>query len=306
LRSRWRGFSLVELLVVIAIIGVLVAILLPAIQAARESSRAISCRNNLKQIATSMQLYCDVTRQLPPARMSDKGINGALLIVLPFLEEGNLYTRFDTSISYNSSAANLAVASTEIPIYVCPSMFLPRIVPDPDPLCGEVGAVGSYAVSTGSEISAGPIAPGLNVAGHNGAIVHPRYGKTTISKISAADGTSKTLLVGEMNYGLSNYLWAPNCNGGSPRWGVTRWAVGYYGITWGSAHGRLNSTTITQNQTYPLFYEEFDAYRSDHPSGVNFAFVDGSVRFVSEDIAQPVLEALATRAGNETIDATDY
>ncbi|MGD9722549.1 MAG: DUF1559 domain-containing protein [Pirellulales bacterium] len=294
------GFSLVELLVVIAIIGVLVALLLPAIQASREASRSSSCRNNLKQIATAMHMYHDVGKRLPPARMSDSGFNSAFLTILPYLEESNLKDMFDDKVNYKSSAANLAVSNTLIPIYVCPSMNVPRVVPEPDPSCGETGAVGSYAVSTGSNTSAGPISPGLNLPKHDGAIIHPRYGTTTIPKISGADGTSRTLMVGEMDYELSNYFW--DCRPTMLRWGSTRWAVGYYGVTWGSTAAPLN-TTAQKNLIYVFFYEEFDCFRSDHPGGVNFAFVDGSVRFVRDDIDLKVLKALATRDGAETLDA---
>jgi prepilin-type N-terminal cleavage/methylation domain-containing protein/prepilin-type processing-associated H-X9-DG protein len=309
-RSRCResaGFSLVELLVVIAIIGVLAALLLPAIQAARESSRTATCRNNLRQIATAAQLYSDAFQQLPPARMNDRGLNGAFLIILPYLEEANLYVNLDTALSYNSSAQNVAVASTNIPIYVCPTMYVPRVVPDPDPACHEVGAIGSYSVSTGSEMSGGPNLPTVNLPKHNGAIIHPRYGITTIPKISAADGTSKTLLAGEMDYGLTNLPWTSPCKpAGQTMWGATRWAVGYYGVTWGSANAPLNSTSISPYASFPLFTEEFDSFRSDHPGGVHFALVDGSVRFVSEQIDHPILKALATRDGGEVVDASAY
>jgi prepilin-type N-terminal cleavage/methylation domain-containing protein/prepilin-type processing-associated H-X9-DG protein len=303
-RAR-RGFTLVELLVVVAIVGALVALLLPAIQAAREASRSSSCRNNLRQIATAVQLYHDANRRMPPARMSDSGFNSAFLTVLPFLEEANLKDQFDDKTNYKSSAANRAVSNTLIPSYLCPSMYLPRTVPEPDTGCNEVGAPGSYAVSTGSAISAGPISPGLNLPPHNGAIIHPRYGITTIPKISAADGTAKTLMVGEMNYRLINYYWSTCKPPGTPKGGETRWAVGYYGITWGSAAAPLNST-VQKTPAFVLFYEEFDSFRSDHPGGVNFAMVDGSVQFIREDIDQTILKSLATRDGAETIDSTSY
>jgi prepilin-type N-terminal cleavage/methylation domain-containing protein/prepilin-type processing-associated H-X9-DG protein len=302
----WRpAFSLVELLVVIAIIGALVALLLPAIQAAREASRASSCRNNLRQIATAMHIYHDHTKRLPPARMSDSGLNSAFLTILPFLEEGNLKASFDDKLSYKSSADNLAVSNTPIAVYSCPSMYLPRTVPDPAADCGEHGAPGSYAVSTGSQISAGPVSPGLNLPGHNGAIIHPRYGVTTISKISSQDGSSKTLLVGEMNYGLTNYFWSTCKPANTVKGGETRWAVGYYGITWASTAAPLNSTRL-QEQVLGIFYKEYDSFRSDHPSGVNFAFVDGSVRFLSDGISLDVLQALATRDGTEALDFAEY
>jgi len=299
---RPRGFSLVELLVVIAIIGALVALLLPAIQAARESARNSSCKNNLRQMCTAMQLYHDAARRLPPARMSDTGFNSAFLTILPYMEEGNLKSLFNDRQNYKAAGGNSLVSNTYVPVYVCPSMNIPRQVPDTDPSCDETGAIGSYAVSTGSTTSAGPVSPGLNLPPHNGAIIHPRYGFTSLGKIGNADGTSKTFLIGEMNYGLTNYNW--DCRPNVARWGTTRWAVGYYGITWGATAGPLNSTKL-EKFAHPLFYLEFDSFRSDHPGGVNFAMVDGSVRFIAETIEKSVLDGLATRAGNETVD-TNY
>ncbi len=137
-RRRPAGFSLVELLVVIAIIGALVALLLPAIQAAREASRSSTCRNNLRQIGTACQLYHDTAHRLPPARMSDSGSNSAFLTVLPYMEESNLKDMFSDKLSYKSSAANRAVSNTQVAVYLCPSMNLPRQVPDPQASCDEV------------------------------------------------------------------------------------------------------------------------------------------------------------------------
>ena len=185
-------------------------------------------------------------------------------------------------------------------------MNLPREVPDPNPACDETGAAGSYAASTGSGLSFAPNLPvALNLGPHNGAIVHPKYGPTSIEKISSADGTSHTLLMGEMNYGLKNYFWSGTCKpANTVRWGVTRWALGYPGITWGSALVGLNPDTI---QTYVAggFPAEYEAFRSDHPGGVHFAFVDGSVRFVTDTIELSILQAMATRDGNEKTDKFD-
>ncbi len=294
--NRPRGFSLVELLVVIAIIGVLVALLLPAIQAARESARSASCRNNLKQIGAAVHTFHAAVKKLPPARMSDVGFNGAFLIILPYLEEQASADRFDGKTSYQGTAANRAIANTPMSVYLCPSMTLPREVPDTDPACNETGAPGSYAVSTGSDISFvfNFIPP------HNGAIIHPKFGATSIPKISSADGTSKTLLVGEMNFGLKNYFWSSCKPDQTVKGGETRWAVGYPGVTWGSTAGRLNSHHL-ETIRYGLFHEEYEAFRSDHTGGVNFAFVDGSVRFIADTIDRTTLNALATRAGGESI-----
>lgn len=297
-----RGFSLVELLVVIAIIGVLVSLLLPAVQAAREAARNMSCKNNLKQIGVAIHLYHDSEKRLPPARMNDSGFNGTFLIVLPYLEEGASADRFTDSVGYQFSTTNKEVANTRMPMYLCPSMILPRDVPDPAPACNEHGAPGSYAVSTGSKICF--VMPGMDAGTapppHDGAIIHPSYGCTTIGKITAADGASNTLLVGEMNYGLKNHYWS-NCKPAQTiKGGETRWAVGYPGVTWASTAAPLNSTTLETIENV-FFHTEFESFRSDHPGGVNFVFVDGSVRFMSEEIPLATIKALATRAGGEII-----
>ncbi len=298
-----RGFTLVELLVVIAIIGVLVAILLPAVQAAREAARSASCRNNLRQIALAMHVYHDANRKLPPARLDGGTVGGGtgpLFALLPQLEEGTSAALFDPGKGYKSTPGNIQVSNTIFPIYLCPNMNLPRQVPDPDPACSEVGAPGSYMVSTGSTNSFAPTQPGFNMPPHNGAIIHPKYGITTIAKISTQDGTSSTFLLGETNYGLTNLPWTPACKPGN-MFGMTRWAVAYPGVTWGSAAGPLNSR-VQEPFDYGFFPLGAEAFRSDHAGGVNFVFVDASVRFIADEIDTTVYKAMATRDGGETID----
>jgi prepilin-type processing-associated H-X9-DG protein len=279
---------------------VLAAILLPAVQAARESARATSCRNNLKQIATAILLYHDSASRLPAARMERSGgVTGTstFFMILPYLEEQASVDQFDKTQIY-SGAANVRIANTIMPVFLCPSMVLPRDVPDPDPACGEQGAPGSYAVSTGSTNSFAPNHPVFNLPPHDGAIIHPKYGPVTLAKV--VDGTSRTLLVGEMDYGLVNLSWGCKPPGTS-RWGQTRWAAAYPGVTWGSALAPINSERIA-TLTAGIFPDEAEAFRSDHSGGVHFAFVDGSVRFLNEDIDLTIYRALATRDGSETID----
>jgi prepilin-type N-terminal cleavage/methylation domain-containing protein/prepilin-type processing-associated H-X9-DG protein len=294
-----RGFTLIELLVVIAVIGILVALLLPAVQAAREAARNTSCKSNLKQIALAATTYHDARKQLPPAA-TGAGDNGTFLILLPYLEESALAGQFNQSLQY-STTANSTLAGTRLPIYLCPSMNVPRAVPDPDPNCGENGAPGSYAVSTGSTSCFSFELPSLPP--QNGAIIHPKFGAVTLRTIT--DGTSKTLLAGEMNFGLSNYLWNTCKPAGTVKWGETRWIVGYPGITWASTVGRLNSTK-QQTLINGILYAEYETFRSDHSGGVNFALVDGSVQFISDQIDPVVLSALATRCGGEVIDSGAY
>jgi prepilin-type processing-associated H-X9-DG protein len=110
--------------------------------------------------------------------------------------------------------------------------------------------------------------------------------------------------MGEMNYGLRNHLWGGCKPSGTVKWGETRWAVGYPGVTWASTVSRLNPDTIV---TYipPGLPAEYEAFRSDHPGGVNFLFVDGSAHFIANAIELTTLKALATRAGSEKIDRFD-
>lgn len=285
-----NGFTLVELLVVIAIIGILIAMLLPAIQAAREAARRMQCTNNVRQITIGTHLYNDTYRQLPPARTAfdlDLPIYGsAPLIILPYVEQASLLVQYHQDKRIDDPI-NQGVATTKIPIYLCPSMVLTRKVPDLT--CGgEFGAPGSYGVSTGTR---------RPVESHNGAIVRPEEGPVKIKDIT--DGTSNTFMVGEFDFGLKGLPWLGSCASQRPEGcgGRNQWAVGMHGggWTWGSTIGEFNSTCYVKGTSYAY------GFRSDHPGGVNFAMVDGSVRFIEETILHETLDALATRAGDEII-----
>jgi len=284
-RAKSAGFTLIELLVVVAIIGILIALLLPAVQAAREAARRMQCSSHLKQIALGMQLYNGATGKLPPARQG--GLVGPFVPILPYIEQAAGFSQYNFQLHY-TNPANRTVIEQVIPIFLCPSMVIPRPVPDPDPSHAEFGAPGSYAVNTGSDY------PFL-IEKHNGAVVHPSTGATSVGVISGLDGSSNTFLLGELNYGIDNYEW----RSGSPgvAWGATRWASGYPGVSWGSTYGVYNA----RHSIDPVQQNEFLTFRSDHPGGANFAFVDGSVRFVPESTADAILDALATRNGREAV-----
>ncbi|NOX57082.1 MAG: DUF1559 domain-containing protein, partial [Planctomycetes bacterium] len=177
-----------------------------------------------------------------------------------------------------------ATVSTRIEPYLCPTMVLPRPVPEES--CGEPKrAPGSYAVC------AGTVNPWRER--HDGAIVRQLDGITRFRDIT--DGTSQTLMVGEFDYGLKNYTWRRGPCAGRLRWGAAAWAVGYPGLSIGTTRGVFNSDRLING------YDEFYTFRSDHPGGVNFTLVDGSVRFISEKIDANLLDALATRQGGEPI-----
>src|SRR5262245_12382953 len=127
---QWRGaFTLVELLVVIAIIGVLVALLLPAVQAARESARRMSCGNNLKQQPLACHGYHDTNGYLPPARLDHRGAITWAVQILPYLEQDNLFKQWDVTRLYYDQGATVAagdaIRQTPVKTYLCPSRQRP-------------------------------------------------------------------------------------------------------------------------------------------------------------------------------------
>jgi prepilin-type N-terminal cleavage/methylation domain-containing protein len=277
---RRRAFTLIELLIVVAIIGVLVSIMLPAIAAARDAARRTGCINNLHQMATAMHSFQSAHRALPSASRRGLASGSAFVTLLPFVEEQALFGQYQDDLS-PTAGANANVAATSLPLYVCPSMVVPRHAPDHG--CGEVAAIGSYAISTGTE------KPWYE---HTGAIIAAEQGRTTIPHISAKDGASKTFLIGEFDYGLKNLMWT-TCDRPAPRYGTAAWAIGYPGMSWGSTYGVFNSDRLITGS------DEWFTFRSDHPGGVQFAMVDGAARFVADTIDAAVLNGMATRAGGE-------
>src|SRR5262245_2831840 len=195
--KRRGGFTLIELLVVIAIIGVLISLLLPAVQKVRESANRASCGNNLKQIGLAIHNFHDTYAAIPPSRLDkDGGITWAVLI-LPFIEQDNFYQRWDISRWYYGQGANDAegdeIRQTQVKLYYCPARRSPplnSIVGDkPDlPWGGSKqhypGALGDYACCVGDDMGLD-----FNGSGGNGAMVlaryPPQYIKSTPPKILA-------------------------------------------------------------------------------------------------------------------------
>ncbi len=290
-RPSPRGFTLVELLVVIAIIGILVALLLPAVQSARESARRISCSNNLKQMGLAFHNYHDTHKYFPNYDAGGSiSMASAFTAILPYLEQGNTYQLYDFTKG-NSDPANLQAVSQRIEVYLCPSAPIRRTVPTSG--CDTNNrAPGTYAVCTGSGDPYGTTASGNP---NNGAIINTGSGLTGLRDI--LDGTTQTFLAGESAWNIGDYKFGPTpptpCSG-QVRWGFTYWSSPY--------------PLATAFTTMPPFNPSsgggavLSRFRSDHVAGmVNFVLCDGSSRFIHENIDQGVLDALGTRAHGEVV-----
>jgi len=310
-----RGFTLVELLVVITIIGILIALLLPAVQAAREAARRMQCSNNLKQIALAMHNYENANGSLPFGSYC-RVVSWATGI-LPFIEQQNLSDIYDPT-QYYHDGPNLVVAQTRMPFYTCPSDE-PQKLDDFYYGVTQHNYVSNHG-NTACEFDAriGPTknffgvtfrgAP-FHTSGYIGGGIPPL---PTVRFADIKDGLSHTMLASETVQGVSE--------GGGGRMdmhGVIWAGVGNafmtylppnaaepdrgHNLIWYWPENSVNPPlipTTTANVTY--------AARSRHVGGVNCAFGDGSVTFVSDNIMLDLWRAISTTEGGEVISGNAY
>jgi prepilin-type N-terminal cleavage/methylation domain-containing protein len=280
-----RAFTLIELLVVIAVIGILVALLLPAVQAAREAGRRTSCQNNLKQIGLAVQNYHDVEGYLPPGSTAPTltGSSG-FTAILPFMEGANTYQLYDFSKG-NSDPVNLQAVSQRIKIFICPTNVFAREVPSGAGCDANNRAPGTYAFSSSS------VDPWVL---SNGAITNANGPRTKLADI--LDGTSKTFLAGESHWNFKDYTFTSGPCIGQIRGGFTYWSSPYPLATVFTTLGPFNPQNMDGDS------KRLANFRSNHPNGVSMLNVDGSVRFVADNIDHLILDAYATRDGGEPVE----
>jgi prepilin-type N-terminal cleavage/methylation domain-containing protein/prepilin-type processing-associated H-X9-DG protein len=312
--SRRQAFTLVELLVVIAVIGVLVALLLPAIQAAREAARRTSCTNNFKQLSLGVHEYHDAHQTLPSLyngpRELRRGVTFGIdtfswqTMILPYVEAQALQDRLDFT-KLATDAVNQPGVNQPLPISNCPST--PRSSMIARGLWFDRGqfddkltaATGDYASSEGF-LEGSVCVPGSwgEVDYGTSYTASPRLIKIALGDI--VDGTSKTTLVLERaglpdHYFDSGRTVEPHDPPKYRTWGnVGLWAI--------SAETLLNHL-----QTKPgvpiVGGDNLHGLYSFHPSGVHVSFADGSVQLLRDTIETRTLFALITRNGGEVLDA---
>lgn len=286
------AFTLIELLVVIAIIAVMVGLLIPAINSARAAARRVQCVNNLRQIGVATNNYESAFRTLPPPKAGPQFENrgSTLVLLLPYLEENQRFENYDLSKTVDDPQ-NAAITQGIVPTYLCPQMRLPRVVPDLE--CGELLGPSSYVISSRTKYS--------NHMKLDGAFKNPtRSGRYNLQTKHIRDGLSKTILVGEVNYGHQDYVWSDcSSKNGQSRWGDTTWANGYWFFAWGHISADLPS--LFNNSDVFASPHSARVFRSDHTGGVNFVMLDSSVRFMPDDTDPEIRAALVTRSGRESL-----
>jgi prepilin-type N-terminal cleavage/methylation domain-containing protein/prepilin-type processing-associated H-X9-DG protein len=341
--SRSLGFTLIELLVVIAIIAILIGLLLPAVQKVREAAARTQCQNNLKQLGLACHNYHDANQKLPPGRKSLANTQGAaiaqfpsdpillnhhgLLYLLPYIEQGNLYAKFNLNAASGNfmasavfgypitpgsalstpdaiASGNAALSAAEVKTFLCPSDGGNKLLP--------IGSVHYSPDGTGGTIAAVKtcydfIAEDNGVNRYNwwrGTTTGTRYifgenSNSTLQTIS--DGTSNTLLMGEQTLELFN--------GQTSSWAYAGWVsvgidpVGNWNLTYPNQGLNIwnynNSTNALNNK--PGRRASWYNAASLHTGGVNFVFGDGSVRFIQQTIDIPNLTRLSRMGDGEVI-----
>ncbi len=333
-RTR-HAFTLIELLVVIAIMGVLMGLLLPAVQKVREAASRAKCQNNLKQIGLALHNYESAQRKLPPGYIdgnnnpnltpdNDVGPGwGWCSFLLPYIEMDPVFRQIDFNQSVGMGV-NKQVSLTEISIFVCPSDAFDQPVPIYDssfttPIT--TVAHGNYVGCAGwvecFNAACGEPMPGMGddglpgVYGFGGRGVFFRNSKTKFRDV--VDGLSNTIFVGERSANHSPSTWTGAVPGGR----CPAWMAANPPAVWvpppGPAYDNADfaealvlahcNATHLPNADFPIY--DPDTYYSMHSGGANFLFGDGSVRFIGSNINPAVYQALSTIAGSEPIGSID-
>ncbi|HEX6961916.1 MAG TPA: DUF1559 domain-containing protein [Lacipirellula sp.] len=314
-RIPLKGFTLVELLVVIAIIGVLVALLLPAVQAAREAARRSACQNNAKQTALAVLNYESAKGSLPPGTemnfANDPNVPSGTIkfgyswgvFILPYLEAGAAFNQIDTKLSFDTSFATSVGGGTLVPAFICPA------APTENDHWVECCSGRHHGPSENDDFRE------TNFAGvadaFNAYFVNPQpvsdgggmlfnYFPVELERVT--DGTSRTLLIGEVTSGRGRHSDGSEANIGHmyAAWNVQDTAAGINGI--GSVPGgrddRADPFDGDGGNRHFEYYDEA-GFSSFHAGGAHFAHVDGSVQFYQDNIDQNLLGVLTTRDGGE-------
>jgi prepilin-type N-terminal cleavage/methylation domain-containing protein/prepilin-type processing-associated H-X9-DG protein len=327
-----RGFTLVELLVVIAIIGVLVALLLPAIQAAREAARRAQCTNNLKQFGLAAANYLGAKADyLPSGGIQDQkwaGLAGTFrgvpffVYLLPYIEQQTLYAQWDFKDLTKNSLTQSSPAAQQLATLLCPSDGVEEKVFQMPTSGNHGGLPGYYGVTsysgnggTRSYYAYDGKDDGVFYTTGADGVCYVRDPPQPCEKLvkpvklsQITDGTSNTILGGEKSNVDPAFDAIPEGQRSGlllRQWSAWAFTGGFKvtGHVLRSAAVRINYgvNECTTGSGYSCQDQRLNAWGSGHPGGANFVFCDGSSRFVSETVSTITLGGWSTRAGDEIV-----
>ncbi len=312
IQKKSVGFTLVEMLVVIALIGVLMALLLPAVQQAREASRRSSCANNLKQIGLAFHNFADANKGWPVSRTMTPVTRGWVVDLLPYIECEPLRKKYDFNSDF-FAAVNQPVVSTPLSFIQCPSS------PDQNRVLTLTyggtnygyAAAGDYYVRhravkkfDGTQNSC----PLTSAPGSSGGLA---------SLTLITDGLSQTILVDELAMKPQNWILGTRQSDSTgnlfsqataPGWAYcVSMPPAVYSADGKSSWG-VTSTGTTTESVYPCAINCSNAAGpyAFHPAGANSLFCDGSVHFLAKNLSSTVYLNLSSCDGNDIVGADDY
>lgn len=316
---RRPAFTLVELLVVIAIIGILVAMLLPAIQSVREAARRASCANSMRQLGLAIHNYESAYGYFPPSGWTQPGPGhpwGTFLswrpLILPFVEQAALRELYDHSIDW-WVGSNLIAAEYPIPFFVCPSTphrepTLSAVPKPPRPALTFTNPLAPIDYEAIMGVQAHEINLFLPVPYYNStnrfSVMH-RNSRNRFADIT--DGSSQTIIIVECSGRPTVYrVKTPHPEIGNDQ-GIT-WAdsEGPFSLDGSNADGSLEGGGPEMGSIYPMNRRNDNEPYSFHPGGAQFLFADGHIKFIAESIDIVTFSKLLTRAGGELFSTNDF
>lgn len=332
LRKR-QGFTLVELLVVIAIIGVLIALLLPAVQQAREAARRMHCSNNLKQLGLALHNYVDSHGKLPASSSNYGGCAGTpldgqirnahgLVSLLPYIEQVNLYDQFNHKEAYSTSSSatyqratgtlmgdpitngNAALAGTEVAAFLCPSDNNPAKGRLTGSAYGPGGSFSGAATNYDFIVYCYTEYATCNAYATSASATRRMFGSDVNTKLGdVVDGLSNTFMMGE----TTKY----HVNGAAFAWSYRAWVMTGVDPYYNGTNGGINiwhQPTVAATWESPPFIPVRGRARSWwvsaaslHPGGAHFVMGDGSVQFIPETIDKSTLFNLTVMADGNVV-----
>jgi prepilin-type N-terminal cleavage/methylation domain-containing protein len=300
---KHAGFTLIELLVVIAIISVLIALLLPAVQAAREGARRAGCQNNLKQIGLALHNYHSANDVFSIGYVAAPNANtnvtspgwGWATAILPALEQQVIYNAANLNLAIEVPD-NATVRTTSLGVFVCPTdRFTGRFTMtdvNNQPIAD--AETNSYTGNFGRDVNIAN-----NPGGGNGMFMR----NLAFGVRDVTDGTGQTVLIGERGSLLTQVPWAGAINGGICR--VTPGSPSQSTRTKTAPVEPLARADTAGGTSTDLFFDPDDFY-SPHPAGLYFLMGDGSVKFIKTSINANVYGDLCSRNLNEIVSADSY